>query len=339
MAQEQEKPAHLQIIEMGLALWASRLVYAAAKLGIADHIGEGAKSAEQLAAATNTHAPSLYRFLRTLASQGLLTQDAAGRFALTPLGAALRSDAPGAARATLLTLAGDWSLRGWEHFVYSLETGKSGYERHLGMPIFDWLTKNPEEAALFGETMVGVHGQEPAAVAAAYDFSDIETLVDVGGGTGNLITTVLSAHPRPRGVLFDLPHVEADATARIQARGLSDRVRFESGSFFEKVPAGGDAYLISHVIHDWPEDLCVKILSNIRAAMKPTGRVLLVEMVLPPGDTPHLGKMLDMMMLVGPGGQERTETEYRELFGKAGLRITRVVPAASPVSIVEAVRA
>jgi O-methyltransferase domain len=161
--------------------------------------------------------------------------------------------------------------------------------------------------------------------------------VDVGGATGNLLAAILSRHPGPRGVLFDLPHVVRDAPALLQARGVADRVSIEPGSFFETVPKGGDAYILSHVIHDWSEAQCLTILGHVRKAMQPSGRLLIVEMVLPAGDAPHPGKLLDIMMLLGPGGQERTEAEYAELLGKAGFRLTRVVPTASPVGIVEAV--
>jgi hypothetical protein len=184
---------------------------------------------------------------------------------------------------------------------------------------------------------VGVHGMEPAAVAAAYDFSGFQTIADVGGSTGNMLSTILGRHAGPRGILFDMPHVVRDAPAFIQQRGLTERIRIEPGSFFESVPAGADAYILSHIIHDWNEEQCVAILDNCRRAMNPHGRLLLVEMVLPSGDTPHPGKMLDMVMLVTPGGQERTAAEYSALLDKAGFRLTRVVPTASPVSIVEAV--
>jgi hypothetical protein len=202
--------------------------------------------------------------------------------------------------------------------------------------MFDWLAKNPKDASLFSETMIGVHGAEPAAVAAAYDFSGLTTIVDVGGATGNLLTTILDTHPGTRGILFDLPHVVRDAPTLIQTRGLAERVTIQSGSFFERVPSGGDAYLLSHIIHDWSEEQCLTILGNCRQAMNSGSRLLIVEMVLPDGDTPHPGKIIDMAMLVAPGGQERTEPEYGTLLGKAGLCLTRVVPTESPVSVVEA---
>jgi hypothetical protein len=233
-------------------------------------------------------------------------------------------------------MAGDLFLSGFGQLLYSVQTGRSGFEKSLGMPIFDWFAKNPEIASLFSETMVGFHGAEPAAVAAAYDFSGLKTIVDVGGATGNLLTTVLGHVPGARGILFDLPHVVRDATALIQSRGLSNRVTIEAGSFFERVPSGGDAYLLSHVIHDWSEEQCLTILGHCRKAMTPGSRLLLIEMVLPPGNAPHPGKVLDIMMLVGPGGRERTGQEYGELLAKAGFRLVRVVPTESSVSIVEA---
>jgi hypothetical protein len=329
-------PPHAQLVQMAHAHWVSRIVYVAAKLGLADHLANGSKSADEIAVETGTHAPSLYRLMRTLANLGILTEDVTHCFALTPLGDALKTGAPGSARATILTVASEWWVHGFGHLLYSVQTGKSGFEKSLGMPMFDWLGRHPEEASMFSEAMVGIHGAEPSAVAAAYDFSGLTTIVDVGGATGHLLTTILNNYPRTRGILFDLPHVVRDAPAVIQSRGLSDRITIEAGSFFEGVPSGGDAYLLSHTIHDWSEEQCLAILGNCRRAMNPGGRLLIIEMVLPAGDTPHPGKMLDMMMLVGPGGQERTEQEYSTLLGKADLRLTRVVPTESPVSVVEA---
>ncbi len=334
-----EVPAHAQLIEMSTAYWVSKVVYAAAKLGLADHLAEAPQSAAELAGATRTHAPSLHRLMRTLASLGILTEDGGKRFALTPLGAALKTGAPGSARSSVLTLASPWFVGAFEQIMHSLETGDTGFEKNMGMPIFDYLGQHPEDASMFSETMVGFHGAEPAAVAAAYDFSGFETVVDVGGATGNMLAALLGRHNRPRGVLFDMPHVVGDAPALLKERGIEQRVTIEAGDFFKTVPDGGDAYLLSHIIHDWNEEQCLTILGHCRKAMKPNGRLLIVEMVLPAGDTPHPGKMLDMVMLVVPGGQERTEPEYSSLLGKAGFRLVRVVPTESAVSVMEAVLA
>jgi hypothetical protein len=329
-------PPHAVLIQMGTAHWVSRMLFVAAKLGLADLLANGPKSAEELAGPTQTHARSLHRLMRALANLGVFAEDGKGRFSLTPLGEALRSGAPGAARASILTLASNWISQGFDQLLYSVQTGKSGLEKALGMPIFDWLARNPEAASLFSETMVGFHGAEPDAVAAVYDFSGLSTIVDVGGATGNLISAVVGRNPAARGILFDLPHVVRDAGALLQARGVADRVTVEAGSFFDRVPSGGDAYLLSHIIHDWSEEQCLTILGHCKKAMKPGGRLLIIEMVLPPGNAPHPGKMLDIMMLVGPGGQERTESEYADLLHKAGFRLRRVVPTASAVSVVEA---
>jgi hypothetical protein len=314
----------------------SHILYVAAKLSLADHLSKGPIRTDDLAAVTKTHSPSLGRFLRTLGHLGLVTEDRVGCFTLTPLGEALKTGAPGSARAAILTLASPIMAQGWGHLHESVQTGRPGLEQALGMPIFDWLAQHPEEASLFSETMVSFHGTEPAAVAAAYDFSGMSTIVDVGGATGNLLATILATYPGVRGILYDLPHVVRDAPTLLQARGVADRVTITSGSFFNGVPSGGDAYLLSHIIHDWTEAQCLTILGHCRHAMTSAGRVLIIEMVLPSGNSPHPGKMLDMMMLVGPGGQERTEPEYRRLLDKAGLRLAKIVPTSSAVSIVEA---
>jgi hypothetical protein len=339
MSEREPMPAHAQLIQMGSAYWASQMLLVAAQLSLADRLAGGARSAAELAQDLELHGTSMYRFMRSLAGMGLLTQVGDQTFALTALGEALKTDAPGSARASILTLAGHIGTKSWERLLYSLQTGKTGFEQAFGKPLFDYLAQNEDEASLFSETMVGFHGAEPAAVAAAYDFDELKSIVDVGGATGNLLVHILERHKRPRGVLFDLPHVVTDAPPLIRAHGLSDRISIESGSFWEAVPGGHDAYILSHVIHDWDEGQCQTILGNCRRAMGPRSRLLIVEMVLPDGDAPHPGKMLDMMMLVGPGGQERTAGEYATLLSRANFRLTRVVPTNSAVSVVEAAAA
>jgi hypothetical protein len=332
-------PAHVQLIQMCAGAWVSSAVYAAAKLGLADHLADGPRSASELAPLTGLHAPTLHRFMRTLAGLGILTEGDGQRFALTPLGEALKDGAPGSARSTLIAFGGPAFWRSWEEILYTLETGKPGFDKVWGMPVFDYLAQHPDAASHFSQAMVGFHGSEPPTVADAYDFSGVQTVVDVGGATGNMLAAVLSRHPHLRGVLFDLPHVVRDAPALLKARGVEGRVTIETGSFFERVPAGGDAYLMSHIIHDWSEPQCLTILKHCRDAMRPDGRLLIVETVLPEGDVPHQGKLQDLVMMVVPGGQERTEPEYAQLFGKAGFRLNRVVPTTSVVSIVEGVPA
>ncbi len=332
-------PAHVQLIQMCAGAWVSAAVYAAAKLGLADHLAAGPRSASDLAPATGTHAPTLHRFMRTLAGLGILTEGDDQRFGLTPLGEALKDGAPGSARSTLIAFGGPAFWRSFEEILYSLETGKPAFDKVWGMPVFDYFAQHPDAASHFSESMVGFHGSEPPTVAEAYDFSGVQTVVDVGGATGNMLAALLSRHPGLRGVLFDLPHVVRDAPALLKARGVEERVTIETGSFFERVPAGGDAYVLSHIIHDWSESQCLTILKHCRDAMRPDSRLLIVETVLPEGDTPHQGKLQDLVMLVIPGGQERTEAEYASLFAKAGFRLNRVVPTTSVVSIVEGVPA
>ncbi|MFQ5700793.1 MAG: methyltransferase [Acidobacteriota bacterium] len=337
--QAETEPPHVQLIQMATGYWVSRIVFVAAKLGLADLLADEPRSAADLAGPTGTHARSLHRLMRTLAGLGILSEGADRRFSLAPLGEALKIGAPGSARSTILSLAGQWAWRAWEEFPHCVETGDTAMEKAWGMPVFEFLAKHPREASYFSEAMVGIHGQEPPAIAAAYDFSGCETIVDVGGATGNLLTTVLAGYPESRGVLFDRPHVVRDAPALIARRGLADRIVIEEGSFFERVPAGGDAYLLSHIIHDWSEDQCLAILGNCREAMRPDSRLLIIEFVLPAGNAPHFGKLADMVMLAIPGGEERTEQEYGALVEKAGFRLTQVVPTDSPVSVVEAVPA
>jgi len=334
-AAQRDAPPEAQIVEILLSQLGARLVHLAATLKLPDRLAEGPRTAEELAPLTGTHAPALYRVMRTLASLGFFLEDAEHRFALRPLGAVLKTGTP--SYATALMLGGEILGRSLDQILYSVQTGKTGFERSFGVPLFDWLTANPVQAGLFNDTMVGFHGMEPPAIASAYDFSVFQTIADVGGSTGNLLATILSHHPGPRGILFDLPHVVREAAALLQQRGLADRIRIEAGSFFESVPAGADAYILSHVIHDWNREQCLTILGHCRRAMNSGGRLLLAEMVLPDGDTPHPGKMLDMIMLTVPGGEERTASQYSALLDQAGFQMTRVVPTASLAAIVEAV--
>ena len=328
-------PPEARIAEMLLSQVVSRLIHLTAVLKLPDYLADGPRTAEELAPLTGTHAPALYRVMRTLASLGFFSEDAEHRFTLRPMGAVLKTGTP--SHAAALILGGEIITRSLDEMLSSVQTGKPAFERSFGMPVFDWLAANPVQAALFNETMVGFHGMEPPAIAAVYDFSRFQTMVDVGGSTGNLLATILSHYPGPCGILFDLPHVVRDAPALIEQRGLADRMRIEAGSFFERVPSGADAYILSHVIHDWSREQCLTILGHCRRAMDSSACLLLAEMVLPEGDAPHPGKMLDMFMLTSPGGEERTASQYSALLDQAGFRLTQVIPTASPVSIVEAV--
>ena len=330
-----QPPPQARLAQMATGFILSRLVYTAASLGIADHLASSAKSAGELATPTGCDADSLGRFMRTLTNFGILSLGDDGRFSLTPLGEPLRSDVHGSVRSSILTMGGQWSWKTWEAFPATVKTGKPAFNMVFEMPVFDWLAQHPDEAQRFSETMVTVHGTEPPAVAAAYDFSSCDVIVDVGGASGNLLGHVLAKYPRPKGVLFDLAQAMTDAPARLRALGVEDRVTIQAGSAFEAVPPGADAYILSHVIHDWNEDRCLTILRNCRAAMTPTSRLLIIELVLREGNAPGFGSA-DMMMMTLTGGAERTPGEFESLLARAGLTMTRVVPTATSASIVEA---
>ncbi|HYD24300.1 MAG TPA: methyltransferase [Croceibacterium sp.] len=337
---ETEAAAAGRLMEMTIAHWGGELLLQAAEMSLADKFaGREPRTATDLAGEYGMRHRELYRYLRALTGIGLLEFAGDDSFRLTDLGAALRSGAPGAARSAVIALVGDMVKPAWKAFDHGLVSGDPGFEKAHGMGLFEYLQKNPGMAQFFNETMVGFHGREPPAVAEAYDFAGIGSLVDVGGASGNMLGHVLSRHPGLKGVLYDLPHVVVDAPPLLESFGVQDRVTIESGSFFERVPAGHDAYLLSHIVHDWDDDENATILGHVREAMKPDAKLLIVEMVLPDGDAPHMGKMLDMMMLLVPGGEERTASEYDALLAANGFRMTRVVPTASPVSVVEAVRA
>jgi hypothetical protein len=332
-------PPHVQLVQMGTAGAVANLLHIAAKLGLADKLAHGPASAVELAGPLALHAPSLHRLMRAMASLGLLSEGERLRFSLTRFGEALKSDAPGSARSTLLMTGSSWVGSGFANLLHSLQTGRPGFEKAQGMPFFEYLAQHPDDASVFSDAMIGIHGAEPSAVAAAYDFSMFRTVVDVGGASGNMLAAILARHPVPRGLLFDQPHALVGAVKLLGDNGVVDRVTVEPGDFFQSVPPGGDAYVLSHVLHDWNDEQCITILGHCRKAMKPDGRLLIVEMVLPPGDVPHPGKILDMVMLVLIGGQERTEVEYARLLDKAGFGLSRVVATQSPVSVIEAVRA
>jgi hypothetical protein len=326
-------------MQMAMGFTVPFLLRAAAQLRIADHLADGPRTADQLAAITSANAPALHRFLRTLACIGIVSEDDSGRFSLSSLAEPLRSGVPGSVRTSILSITGDVFIIPWSKLADSVHTGQPAFDKHFGVPIFDYLTSHPDEAAMFSDFLIGINSADAPAIAAAYDFSSFSNIADIGGATGHILTTVLASHPGPRGTVFDLQHNESGAVALIRSRGMSDRVTFAAGSFFESIPAGFDLYILSHIIHDWSEAASLSILANCHRAMSRDSRLLIIEMVLPEGNTFHPGKMLDMTILSLTTGQERTEREYRALLDKAGFRLTRVIATSSNVSIVEAVLA
>ncbi len=328
-------PPSRQISQMLSGYWISQSLYVAAKLKLADRVQAAPRTAAELARETNVQPQPLYRVLRALASVGCFAEDDQGRFGLTPLAECLL-DRPGSQHALALMM-GEEHYLAWGRLLDSVRTGKPAFDAVFGKPVFEYLSAHPEQAKIFDAAMTGVHGSETQAMLDAYDFSGIGTLVDIGGGNGTVIATVLKAHPTVKGILYDLPGVIGRARDALAAAGLAGRCTPMAGSFFESVPAGGDAYLLRHIIHDWDDEKAVTILRNIRRVLGPAGKLLVVESVIQPGNDPDFAKLLDLTMLVIPGGQERTAEEYRTLYARAGFCLERIVPTASAVSVIEGV--
>ena len=332
-----EKTTHQQVEELITGYWKSQSIYAAAKLGIADLLITGPQTPEQLAAATNTDASALYRLLRALASIGIFEENEAGEFTLTPLAEPLRSDDPESKQA-LAIMNGEDQFRPWCEIIYSLQTGKPAYDNIWGKSIFEFLSEHPEKARIFDKAMIGIHGRGTDAAIKAYDFADIKVLADVGGGNGSNLISILQACPNLKGILFDVPHVVENARARIEQASLTDRCELVGGDFFQSVPAGADAYLMRHIIHDWNDEKSLQILKNCHAALPVNGKLLVMESVIDPGNDPFAGKFVDLVMLLVTGGKERTAAEFQTLYKQAGFKLARILPTESELSIIEGVK-
>jgi hypothetical protein len=332
-------PPEVALTQIMLGALAAQAVYVPAKLGIADLLADGPKSVEELAAATDTHAPSLYRILRAAASVGVFAELDDRKFSLNPTAEVLLSNRPNSLRDLTIFMGEDWHWEVWGKTLFSVRTGKSVWAEKHGQDVFGYFKANPECAGIFDRAMNSLTTLSLQPVTEGYDFNGINTLVDIAGGHGRLLTSILAANPSMRGVLFDMPHVIEGARANVMITDAADRVEFASGDFFVSVPAGGDAYIMKHIIHDWDDERALTILRNIKQAMNPGGRVLLVESVIADGNAQDFGKLMDVEMLVSPGGKERTAKEYEDLFASAGLRLTRILPTKSAYSIIEAVSA
>lgn len=323
---------------LAIGHWVARLIHVAARLGLADLLRKGPRSVEDLAKAVDVKPEPLYRILRALASVGIFVETRGRRFKLTPLAATLQTGVPGSMRAWAIMINEPWGWDSWKELLYGLETGEMPFLKAHGMPIFEYLEKRPDDLQVFGESMTSISQIENPAVAAAYKFSGIRTLVDVAGGHGSLLTTILKANPRLQGILFDRSPVIARAEHEryMTAKDIKKRCRLEAGDFFEAVPKGGDAYIMKYILHDWNDEACIKILTNCRAAMHEKGKVLVVDNVIAPGNNPSWGKLLDIQMLI-IGGRERTTEEFAALFTAARLKLTKVIPTTCSLSIVEGV--
>src|SRR5438552_6592471 len=313
--------------------WTTQAIFVAAELRIADLLADGPKLPEELAKQAEVRGDMLYRVLRALASIGIFAEDNEGRFALTPLAETLRGESGQRAYAML---HGHELYQSWAKLLDAVRSGEAGFVEAFGMPAFEYFSKHPERGAVFDKAMTGHHGAEADPMLDAYDFSAFKELVDVGGGNGTLLISILKRHPAMRGTLFDLPRVVDRARPAIENATLGDRCRIVGGSFLESVPSGADAYLLRHVVHDWRDQDSITMLRNCRSAMKPDGKVLIVEVVVPAGNDPSFAKWMDLMM-VTYGGKERSEKQYRTLFSQAGLQLTRIIPTRAGISIIEGV--
>jgi ubiquinone/menaquinone biosynthesis C-methylase UbiE len=331
-------PPYEAMLQMISGFWISRSIYIAAKLGIADHLHDQPKSADELAAATGTHAPSLYRVLRALSSVGVFAQDKDNHFRLTPLAETLRTDLPGSLRAVATLELGEVHYPAWGDLLHSVKTGEIAFDHVFGMQVWEYFAQHPENAKIFDDAMTGMTLAGNNALISSYDFSSIGKIVDVGGGHGSLIASILKINPQMKGILFDAPPVIEGARRRIEAEGIADRCEVIPGDFFVSVPSGGDAYILKSIIHDWDDERAIAILRNCYRVMTKNGKLLLVEAVVPLSSEPHFSKFTDLIMLVMTGGRERTEQEYRTLLEASGFRLTRSIATESPMSVIEGER-
>ncbi len=305
-----------------------------AKLGIPDLIEAGPKSAEELAAQIGAQPQALYRLMRATASVGVLAEDVDGRFLQTPLSRVLTIGARPSLRSLAIMGGTEWHARGWAELEYAVRTGQPTLQKIYGKPAFELFSDHPDWAEVFNRAMTEMSMLDSPAVAAAYSFEGIHSLVDVAGGHGLLLATILERNPGMQGTLYEMPAViEGAKSGPLQP--LMDRCTLAAGDMFTSVPAGADAYIMKHIIHDWPDEVCIGILKSCRAGVSPGGKLLVVDEVILPGNDFAPAKFLDLQMLLFPGGLERTEQQFRELLAASGWRLSRIVPTAAGISIVE----
>lgn len=325
---------HLRQLIMGFRN--TQLIYVAGKLHLADHLAQKPQTAEELAPVVNAAPTALYRLLRALASLGVFTESTGGLFEVTPIGDLLRQDKPGSLRSTAMLYGDELIWRVYGRLEYAIETAKPAFEHVHGQPFYDYLSQHPAAATLFHEAMTGFSEQEAEAILAAYNFSTVRSIIDIGGGQGALMATLLPTYSQLRAVIFDRSPPVGEALRLFPSADLRARVEFIQGDFFAAVPDGGDLYLLKSIIHNWSDEEAMAILRKCRQAMPPYGRMLIAERIVPPEGSPSEAKLFDINMLVTVGGQERTAAEYIALLGAAGLAMTRIIHTKSHLSLIEA---
>lgn len=327
-------PPQAVMLDLLCGMMKTQAIHHATRLDIASLVKDGPRSTAELAAATGTQPEALYRLLATLASFGIFEEVEVGFFGQTPLSALLRPDVPGSMYDVSLLHGEQWQWHSWEAFAYSLQTGYTAFEHLYHTSLWEYFHDHPEVGERFSKAMTGFSTQVNAPIAHAYDFSQFNTLVDIGGGHGSLLATILEMTPSLHGILFDLPPVIEEAQPIIASSSIADRCELVAGDVFTRVPQA-DAYIMKQIIKDWSDEQCIRILSNCRQAMRPGGRVLVAEQVLQPGRTMTTTKLIDLQLMTVLSGQERYESQYRALFEQAGLRLVRIWPTHSPYSILE----
>jgi hypothetical protein len=317
-----------RLFEMLFGFTVTQALGAAVRLGIPDLVADRPRTAHELARAVGADPDALSRLIRTLAGSGVFTERD-GVVMHTPMSELLRTDADGS-MAAQCRYATTIQYRTWGDSFESFRTGAPAFPRVYGNPMFDWLAEHPAEAATFDAAMAAGSVHRTARLVSR-DWSAAATVVDVGGGTAGTLIRILEAHPHLRGTVVDLPHVQAGALTAIEAAGLTDRCTFTPGDFFDAVPSGADAYVLSAILHDWDDAAAEEILRTVRAAMPAAARLVLAEHVVRPGNERDEAKLLDLHMLVALGGRERSEGQWRALLGRTGFE-----PAMVETGLVEA---
>ena len=333
---EESAATEQALMQMLTGAWVTRAVATAARLGIPDLLASGPNTAEELAAKSGSDAGATKRLMRALAGVGVFCPAEGGRYGLTDLGERLREDFPGSLKHMFIAETDELHWRSWEKVLDSVRTGQPRPQAVFDMPAFDYYAKNPKEGEQFGRAMESVSGFAANAVLEAYDFGGIGTLADVGGGNGSMVLAVLDRYPQMRGIVCDLPYIEKQAAERIQAAGAAGRCGFEAGDFFERAPEGADAHLLKFILHDWNDEDSIRILRSCRAQLPPSGRLLVIEVVVPEENRPDFSHWMDLNMLVMTGGKERTAEEYESLLRRGGFRLEKIVPTAGPFSVIDA---
>jgi hypothetical protein len=333
---KERSPSPPDLFQMATGYWVSQAIYVAAKLGIADFLKDGPRSCVSLATATGADATSLFRLMRALASVGVFSHVQGDCFALSRLGESLQTEVRGSLRAMAITL-GEIHYRAYGDLLHSVQTGSPAFNQVYGASLFDYLRQNVDAADAFNQGMANVASMLAYALLMAYDFAGISSIVDIGGGQGALLETIVQFNPDIDGKVFDTASTIQRAKRQHSNYAWGRRCSYVTGNFFTSVPPGADAYLLCGVIHDWDDSRAVAILRNCRKAMAKNSRVLLVDMIVPEDASASFSKLLDLNMLVMNGGRERTIVEVRALLNAADYKIARIVPTMAPQSVIEAV--